>query len=316
MLHRDKKPRFTQSQFEERILNIAEMSNWAIADFQRDLQETARVRMVADEIRAGGGEVPGVIELGTVARDHNIYLLDGQHRRHAAKLSGLTEFWVRSRTRMFETMADMGLEYVILNSKIVQHRSDHVLKGLLGTLPEMQRVHEECPFVGFVQVRRNDRSPVLSMSSTLKSWETSAGDPPSHSGRAAITVAQEMDSEETTSLIRFLRLAHAAWGTDTPYRRRLWSQLNLVLCMWLYRQLMLSPETRLRRSTVLTDSQFKKCLMALSAEPNYLDWLGGRSIRDTDRSPGFTRIKAIFVSRLRQEGIATPRLPSPSWASN
>jgi hypothetical protein len=40
----------------------------------------------------------------------------------------------------------------------------------------------------------------------------------------------------------------------------------------------------------------------------------GRNLTDRDRSPAFSRIKAIFAERLMQINGKRPLLPAPEWS--
>ena len=64
----------------------------------------------------------------------------------------------------------------------------------------------------------------------------------------------------------------------------------------------------------LTIEQFKRGMMALSANSEYLEWLVGRRLSDHDRAPAYSRIKAILAARYAQDQKAKLRLPSPAWA--
>jgi hypothetical protein len=117
-------------------------------------------------------------------------------------------------------------------------------------------------------------------------------------------------------MVVFLATAHAAWGRD-PENFRLWSNLTLALCMWLWNRLVMDRDRfGNKRYAVLTVNDFKKCLMSVSADADYLAWIIGRNLSDRDRSPAYTRLKAIFVRRLNQDAPSKKwQLPSPAWAS-
>jgi len=70
------------------------------------------------------------------------------------------------------------------------------------------------------------------------------------------------------------------------------------------------------RSIILDEGQFRKCLMSLSANREYVDWLAGRLLNDRDRGPCLSRMKAIFVKRLNAENVGRKVvLPQPAWGS-
>ena len=133
-------------------------------------------------------------------------------------------------------------------------------------------------------------------------------------GETSAQTAKEMNEAEVANLCKYLHLAHSAWGTDPGYGR-LWAALNNGLCMWLYRRMVLEGDSATKRSAVLNTEQFKKCLMTVSADAEFIDWLGGRVLTEFHRAPCYRRLKALFVARLTAEGFDKPRLPSPPWAA-
>jgi hypothetical protein len=83
--------------------------------------------------------------------------------------------------------------------------------------------------------------------------------------------------------------------------------------MWLWRNTVLAGYSQ--KSVRLTAGQFGKCLMALSADGPYLDWLVGRLLSERDRSPCFARLRAIFVRRIEADRPGVKILmPGPTWA--
>lgn len=83
---------------------------WKSPPFQRPLRVNSKVMALAETIKADGGVLPGVLTLGVLERD--TYLLDGQHRREAFLQSGCPEGYADIRRHVFESMADMGSEFV------------------------------------------------------------------------------------------------------------------------------------------------------------------------------------------------------------
>lgn len=307
-------PKADRSRMETLLLTPEIVAQWRLPPFQRPLRVNHKVMAISEDLKLNGGIVEGVISLGTIGADKTHYLYDGQHRIEAAKLSGLQEFIADVRICRFESMTDMGVEFVNLNTAIVRLCPDDVLRGLEGHVPALGSIRKACGFIGYENIRRNTASPTLSMAAALKCWYCSAQETPAHAGKGAAVVASEMTADDTEILIRFLNLARAAWGGDLEYAR-LWGNLNLTLCMWLYRRLVLDRQRGAKRFAVLNPDQFKKCLMSLSAAPDYIDWLVGRALRESDRSPCFNRMKSAFVARLRAEKLSNTMLPSPAWAA-
>lgn len=68
------------------------------------------------------------------------------------------------------------------------------------------------------------------------------------------------------------------------------------------------------RAKKLDADQFRRCLMSLSASPEYMEYLVGRRVSDRDRSPAYNRLKVIFARRYWDEHKQKLLLPGPSWA--
>ena len=152
------------------------------------------------------------------------------------------------------------------------------------------------------------------MSAMLRQWKGSSFEVPTNNGAgmSASMVAGSMTEEEVENMIDFIKLAQEAFGREQEYWR-LWGALNMILCMWLYRRLVLLPPTKLTRSVKITQDQFKRCLMSLSADSHYLDWLVGRFLSERDRRPAYDKIKSIFAQRLYADTKAKATLPQPAW---
>lgn len=310
-------PKSQQSRMETIIVSQPMVSSWKIPQFQRPLRVNEKVRLVTEQIKKSE-EIEGVLTLGQVKNDPSHYIVDGQHRVEAFKLSEMEGAIADVRIVTFDTMADMADEFVRLNSSLVKMRPDDILRGLENSNPALKAIRKSCEFVGYDQIRRGKSGPVLSMSALLRCWAASTYETPagSSAGMSAAGLAQSLDQTSMQNMIAFLATAHAAWGRDPEYYR-LWGNLNLALTMWLWNRLVIDRD-RLgnKRYAILNPTQFKKCMMSLSAEGDYLAWLPGRNLSDRDRSPCYSRIKTIFTRRLADEDHGKrPMLPSPAWAS-
>lgn len=312
-------PRASRASMETMIINLDQVNSWRVPPFQRPVRINAKVLAIAEEIKTDGVAISGIITLGRLAKDtHTHYVVDGQHRLEAFRLSGLPEIIADIRVVTFDTMAEMADEFVQLNTAIVRMRPDDLLRGLTPSLPHVQHLMEICPYIGYDNIRRGGSSgSLVSLGSVLRCWDTSAKETPSSSnnGVSITQSASNLDEMGVNYLIRFMVIAHSAWGRDPEYYR-LWGNLNMGLCMWLYRRLVIETTRRGgQRVSVLTDNQFKQALMALSANSDYLDWLPGRLLNDRDRSPALQRIKQIFARRLSEGTDKKVTLPQPPWAS-
>lgn len=285
------------------------LATWHSPPFQRPVRENDKVRALAEQLKHDGGVWPGIVTLGLL--DGTTYVVDGQHRRAAFLISQLKEGFTDVRVHHFETMADMGEEFVLLNSQLVRMRPDDVLRGLEESMPTLQEIRSRCPFVGYDMVRRCPSAPLVSMSSAVRCWKAATMEVPSHSSHTAIELGRTLLDEEAGWMCDFLILAHEGFGRENEYAR-LWGVLNLTLCMWMYRKLVLTQYSS--KSPRLSKELFKKCLMSLSADTTYVDWLLGRKMGDRDRSPAYNRIKILFGRRLEAELHKKVTLPAPPWA--
>ena len=309
-------PRAERSSMETLIITLDQVDSWKVPPFQRPLHINAKIQKLAEDIKRGEC-IPGVVTLGQLGKHGDLYIVDAQHRLEGFKMSGLTEVIADVRIVHFDSMADMSQEFVQLNSALVRMRPDDLLRALESSTRSLKRVKSECSWIGYNQIRRGDNhNPILGMSVVIKCWCASMAETPvTHlSGRSVAQAAADMDATETDHLLRWLHLAYAAWGRD-PEHFRLWQALNLTLCMWLYRRVVIDKVRGVKRFVVLNDEQYRQCLMTLSASRTYLDYLIGRGLNERGRSPTYARIRELFLKRLRSEGIPRPLLPGPAWYS-
>ena len=134
---------------------------WKHPLFQRQLRENRKVLALAEQLKTDGGVWPGIVTLGVF--EGQTYLIDGQHRAHAFVMSGLAEGYTDVRIHYFNSIADMGDEFVKLNSQLVLLRPDDILRGLEASMPTLARIREQCPFIGYDFVRRSEKAPLVSM---------------------------------------------------------------------------------------------------------------------------------------------------------
>lgn len=309
-------PKGERTQMDTLILTADVIAEWRLPPFQRPLRVNEKVKAIAEEMKQVGGVVSGVITLGIIEKgrkDAGIYLVDGQHRIEAFRLSLLDEGIADVRFMHFDDMGEMGEAFYKLNSAIVRIRPDDVLRALENTIPALKIIRNGCSAVGYDQIRRGTSSPILSMSLLLRCWVGSSAETPVLAPNAT-QLAKDMSPESAQELLKFIDMAIEGWGRDHEYAR-LWSALNLTMCMWLWRHLVLTKERGVKRFVNLNPAQFKRAMMVLSAEHNYLDWLMGRTMSERDRSPCYNRIKAMFVKRLEEEFGGKVKLPSPAWCS-
>lgn len=311
-------PAGVRSHMDTVMIEMRTIAGWKIPPFQRPLRVNERVREIAEEIRHAGGVIPGVLTIGRLkeGRELGEYLVDGQHRVEAFRLSEVREAIADVRYMDFNNMAEMGDEFVRLNSNIVKMRPDDVLRGLEGSTPVLATIRDRCSFVGYDQIRRGPTSALVSMSQVLRVWEGSSAHTPVAVSKSAVHLASELSEESAAKMCIVLGMMYEAWGLDES-TKRLWSSLNLGVCMWLWRRLVDDTDRRGSvRYIVLSNKQYERALMSLGASSSYTDWLLGRQLSDRDRSACYNRVRQIFIRRLLEEKVSPGKkiqLPQPAW---
>lgn len=312
-------PKSIRSIMDTMMITPAGIERWKKPPFQREVRITQKVLEAAEELKKNGGVISGIITLGKLGAD--TYLVDGQHRIEAFKLADLSEGIADVRICTFDDMGEMGEEFARLNTQLVRFKTDDILRGLEGTNPHLQRIRKMCPFVGYDNLRHRGAKNVklVAMSTLIRTWFGSDSDTPNH-GPPSGDAARMLNVENTEEMIRVMTICFEAWGQDEQ-NFRLWGSLNLALTFWLWRKLVLRQlaiSTGRRgglEPTTLTAEQFRACLMALSANAQYIEWLRGRGLRERDRSPAYVRVKSVFVGRIGGMAYGKPILPQPDWAS-
>ena len=191
-------PRDERTEMNTIVLDLETANSWKLPPFQRPLRVNDKVRQIAQQIK-DTESVSGVITLGEIERgpEKGTYLMDGQHRVEAFRISEMKEALADVRTCKYDNLADMGQAFVELNSQIVKMRPDDVLRGMEGHIPAIATVRRLCPFVGYDMIRRSATSPILSMSLVIKSWTISTKETPASGalGGGVMTVAQDTPVE-------------------------------------------------------------------------------------------------------------------------
>lgn len=315
-LNTKRAPRAVASEMDTVFLTPSIIDKWTIPPFQRPLRINAKVQALAEEMVRNSVSIKGVLTLGKLKSDDRTFLVDGQHRVEAFRISGIKEIIADIRIVHFLSMGDMAEEFVELNSHLVRMKPDDLLRGLEPTHTVLRHIREECKFIGYENIgRTSSGAPVVGMSTVIRCWLGSATETPNVSKGTALMLLPQLDEVSAEQLIAFMQAAYQAWGRDHEYRR-LWSSLNLSMTMWMWRVCVLRREKGQKRHTHFTAAQFKACMMAMSASPDYTMWLQGRIMGDRDRNPCYMRLKAIFTRRLAQETGVKARFPQPAWAHN
>lgn len=300
--------RGTRTVLKSDVVTPAVVKSWKLPPFQRPLKEnSAKLGDVAAEIRQTE-IIPGVITLGVL--DRNLWVIDGQHRVEAFLRAEISEAFVDIRFAHFDDMAEMSKEFKKLNGKISNMTPDDLLRAEEQSNDVLRKFRRDCSFIGYGQIRRGPKTPIVSMSSILRCWFGTGPEVPSLGGLTANEVVERLTPDEARTLSEFANCAFEAWGTDEAHHK-LWTNLNLAMCMWMYRRLVVQPYSASTKK--ITRELFTKCLMSVAADAAYAAFLVGRSLRERDRSPAYSRVKSLFAKRIEAETGDKPRLPSPEW---
>lgn len=308
-------PKAVKSIMDTMYITPEGVARWEHPPFQREIKTNQKVLDLAEELKQNGGVISGIITLGKL--DTKTYIVDGQHRLRSFELSKLPQAIADVRICTFDTMGDMGEEFARLNSALRRFTIDDLLRGLEGTNDWLQLIRKRCPYVGYDNLRhRTTTKPKLvAMSSLLRCWFGSVNVP--QLGMSAAECVPQLSKETTEQLLRVLAVCFEAWGYDKE-NFKLWGVLNLSITFWLWRRLVLREGLSTKQkgglsAVTLDDDKFRACLMALSANARYLEWLRGRNLNARDRTPGYARMKEIFQGRLAGMGYGKPYLPLASW---
>ena len=302
-----------------------EIESWVLPPFQRPLKDNAKVDRYREKLRENEGCVSGgVITLGRIPGDPKmIYKVDGQHRLHAALTSGLDEFLLTIHIKLYPNFAAMALDYVELQDSLVPMTKDDILKAAMENIPQLRTIIKQCTFVGFDNIRRaTTTSKLISMSAALNCWIGSAQDTPGAKS-VPTDAARDLPEDEISNMCAFLNLCHSAWSNDVA-NHRLYGNLNLTMCAWMFRQLVLKSMSGVPRKlthTTMDAMTFRKCLLTLAADHNYVDFLFKRNMHERDRNPTYRKLKLIFIQRLNDEETRAGRpprknlkFPAPAWS--
>lgn len=310
-------PKNVRSVMDTLLLTIGGIDRWKKPAFQREQRMTVKVIALVQELKQNGGVIPGIITLGKLSGE--TYLIDGQHRIAAFRETGLEEGYADVRICHFDSMAEMGEEFVKLNSALVRMKNEDILRGLEGVNPHLSAVRRRCPFIGYDHVRivppgATGSKILLSMAVAIRTWYGSEKTPTT--GPSSPLSANMLNEADVKLISDFFTACHEAWGADKT-NFKLWGSLNLCVLMWLWRRVVLGQDQARThggsKPMRLTREQFVACMMTLSADGRYADWLVGRSLGDRDRGPCYTRIRETFVRRLAGFDMRAPRFPKSDW---
>ncbi len=307
-----KSQKATGSSTDTIALDLDKVKSWKRPSFQRDIKRTKRFDECVEYIKANDGVLPGIITLGVLDGTGEVYKIDGNHRCECFVESGCKVGYADVRY-VYGSMEDFAAEYSRLNEQISRTNPDDRLRAAAVGNHKIERLRSSCKVVSFSSTKRRGKTSV-SMSSLLRAWNNACRDTPAARGKAAaaVDIMEEMDNFTLDHLINLINACENSFGREGEYAS-LWGQLNMTTVMWLYVQMVMNKPTsaKLRQ---LTPQLFEKCLLSVSADEKYVDWLRGRNA-SIHRGPCYMKVKERFTSRLKEETGERYNLPQPEWAS-
>lgn len=284
-------------------------ATWLKPDFQRPVINTKKVNEFAEELKHNGGKLSGVIILGLL--DGKLYKVDAQHRLMSFKLSGLLECWGYVVVMQFDSMGAMGEEYTRLSDALNRQKPDDVLRAKEGSNTALALLRELCPFIGYGNAHASGKI-TLSMSKAIRTWFSARPATPRSGGVSARDMAKIITAEDAEVAAGFFQACFRAWGKKPDYMR-LWGTLNMTVCAWLYQRVVLG-DVQGYSTDRLSSNQFKRCLMTLSADPDFSDWLQRRTLSDHERGHCYNTVKRLMLRRVKDDTGKKIVLPQPAWA--
>lgn len=312
-------PKSSRASMETIVVTIKTLDSWKRPPFQREIRITPRVWEVVEDIKKTE-VIPGILTLGKM--DGDVFLIDGQHRIEAFRLSEMLEALADIRVHQFDSMEEMSKEFSNLNSPLVRMKNDDNMRAYEFSNPHIAAIRKRCPFVGYDRIRQategHRAKTLVSMANVVRLWFGSDGDTPTM-GPSSTEAVKLLNEEQVALMTDFLSACLEAWGYDKE-NWRLWTSINIGLLAWLWRRAVLGTHLPQHqrggvKNVRLTREDWVKCLMGLSADSRYHEWLVGRGLRDRDRSPAYSKIKDAFAKRLAEMGVKSPRFPQGVWVS-
>lgn len=282
---------------------------------QRAFRPSAKKRAEVLEEMIRTGRIPGQILLGTI-NGTDLYLVDGQHREIICLDAGIETILAEVRVRRFANMDELVKEYIRCNSKIASHTSGDQLKALVTLYPTtLGFISKKCSFVSFSSRRIDGGKANVNFSMCISAWTHSKRNKPTDGGFGKVEdMARDLTPADAAQLAEFLKLAHDAWGRE-PAIATLWGNLNLTLCMWLYRRVVLAatvaPSRRKKAVTQVTPVQFRNALMELVGynKGNYVAILRNRTLSNDADNTYEKYLCDPLRARWRNDGVGDVWLP-------
>lgn len=313
-----------------------QLENWIEPDFQRRTYKNknteALTAMFNARLDAGlKVKIPSTISFGRLKSgseryngrlysDQELYTTDGLQRRGSALASRANEFSVCIRVEFFEQMNKMSEAFWHLNTNLVTMRPDDKLKAMSIEIPVVKALMTCRPgLIAFLGGKGGSKGRVMSCAKVLSNWYLSGRETPTNSAPAVTDIATEFPHDEIGPLTRFVMMADDAWEYNYQNNSRLRGQACMVICMWMYRHLVLNPVNPQKRHVRLEEKDFFKMLECLNV-PKFATWVG--TSMDKDRHKAFSLIKEHFRVHLNEENAKrvkeglkklTTNLPDPAW---
>ena len=300
------------------------INSWLIPDWQRHVRTNPKGRQLCEDIK----EIPileSMIIVGVIQRrgKYVLYLLDGHHRKEHFLKSGAPYIIIDVKFAYVETMGEMADLYLKCQDQIVKSSPNDNLKGLAVNSKTLNHIIKHCTCVTLDAARSGASNASVTMSTVIQVWYDSNLDPPKRNTlgsppKSITDLAKKLTMRDAETIVAFIKICEEVFGFNNE-SSALWKHINLVLCLWLYRVMVLKTEwegCEGYKVTYLDDKRFGIGLSALRHSRFYSSMTNKRLGSAVDRKEAYLNMTRWFLSGFpNNNGRTRVRLPKPTWAS-
>lgn len=283
------------------------LSSLIVPAYQRQQYLNAkRAPKIRAKIQASA-MIPGIVYICEIdelsVRD---VIHDGQQRTAIALTTAHDSFTAHVIRCRFETVAEAAEDYEELNSKVVNHKPDEMLKASAYRLPRLLRLMD-LDFLTYSSARSG--AAKVSVATALRAWRSAASiEAPIQTTVGVADIARTLSDQDVDGLTCFLRTVRESWGALKEHRG-LYNVANLTITMWLYRMMVELKAEDQRRCTNLSLTEFSIGMQAL-VSPDYLCFLRGKGSDNEILESLLRAARPKIANRLRSVRQKMVRMPN------
>lgn len=299
------------------------IKSWLTPYWQRPVRFNAKGRQLTEDIKLTR-KLDSVMIVGVVKKRNgkfDLYLVDGHHRKAAFLRSGAPYMDIDVKFVYVDKVEELSPLYLNCQEQITKSTANDNLQGLAVTNEVLQHIKSKCEFITYEGVRLGTIAHSINMSTVVQIWYDSMLDPPKKNTltpSVSITeLAKKLTVDDADHIVQFMTLCRDNFEFK-KLSSGLWLHINLVLCLWLFRVLVLREVWEggeVYKVKHLTPRQFGVGLLGLKNDKYYLTLMRKKLNSSVDRKEAYQSIAKLFASNLRSCGVVSnPKLPRPQWA--